>query len=146
MVSYVAFEKIVEGPPVQEYKIAAYDGRNIFSLNLYESSERLAAFAAGLAAFAGQAAGGLARFELGQFDQEYSNGGFSLLLQRAKEASDRIRVSLRLQSAFFDFGAKKAASAAELYLVTRPELLAAFAEKLGRAQPFLKTTLECVAW
>lgn len=72
--------------------------------------------------------GGILNIEFGEFGLEYANGAFYGRLHFYEP--DKIYISIRMQSDFYNFGRKNVASEASLYLTSEPSLLENFIKQL----------------
>ena len=89
--------------------------------------------------------GGLCDIKLGGFGQETAYGGFDARFHYANNANGKILITVNMQSDYFDFGIKKVASEAKMYLITEPGLLDNFIHHLSSLEnKNEKIELECV--
>lgn len=121
MKSNISFENIWSDEGMVELKIVVNDGESSFSNNVYVSYLKISNLVNDLDIFKEHIYGGLYDLELGKFGQEYANGAFKGRFHYNERG--KIFISIRMQTDFFDFGIKKVASEAVLYLISEPSLL-----------------------
>ena len=127
-----------------ELAIEVADGSSRFANRVYVGYEALFDVIARLEAFKTHIYGGLMQLRFGEFGCEYANGAFHARLHFAQPG--RLFLSCRQESEFTEFGKKKVASSATMYLCSEPALLDRFIDELKRipAQPEGEARLEAV--
>jgi hypothetical protein len=124
----IYFKKIWFDDDMVELKIDSCDGESIFSNKVYVGHHDLDNLIAGLSTFKDQVYGGLYDIQLGGFGPEYANGAFQARLHFHNRG--KIHITVNAQSEFEEFGIKKVASEATLYLISEPALLDNFIAEL----------------
>ncbi len=109
-------------------KIVSSDDTSTFCNQVYVGHQSLPDLVAQLSTFRHQVHGGIFEIELGSFGQEYAGGAFHARLHF--QLPGKLFVTVRAQSDFREFGIKKVASEATLYLHTEPVLLDNFIAEL----------------
>lgn len=128
-----------------ELQIIVNDGINTFSVNVYDTYKNITIVQEKLKHFSIQVYGGLCDIKFGGFGQETAYGGFKARFHYANNANGKILISVNMQSDYFDFGIKKVASEAKMYLITEPGLLENFIRHLSSLEnKNEKIELECV--
>lgn len=123
MKSSISFENIWSDSDVVELKIVANGGESRFTNNVYVSYGAIEDLINGLDIFKTHIYGGIYDIELGKFGPEYANGAFYGRLHFNVKEHGKIFISIKMQTDFLDFGIKKVASEAVLYMITEPALL-----------------------
>ena len=113
-----------------ELAIDVADGVSRFVNRVYVGYDHLAETIARLDQFKTHVHGGILDVEFGGFGSEYANGAFHARFHFAKPG--RLFISCRQESDFGEFGSKKVASCATMYLVSEPVLLDRFIAELRR--------------
>ena len=100
----------------------------MFSSKVYVGHQTLRDAVADLHRFKGQIYGGLYDLRFGEFGPEYASGAISARLHFHDRG--KLLVSIGMQSEYSDFGKKKVASEANLFLISEPALLDNFIQAL----------------
>jgi hypothetical protein len=124
----ISFSKVWFDDDVVELKIDSFDGKSLFSNNVYAGHQDLDDLVAGLFTFKDHVHGGIYDIELGSFGPEYARGAFRARLHF--QESGKIYITIAAQSEFEEFGIKNVASEATLYLRSEPALLDNFIGEL----------------
>ena len=114
------------------------------TLTLYVGHREMENLVNELNVFKSHIYGGIFDIELGTFGPECANGAFNGRLHFHERG--KIYISIRMESDFFDFGAKNVASEAILYLVSEPALLDNFINQLKSIDKEIgnNAVLECL--
>jgi len=144
MKSYISFKKIWADDDLSEFEVVVNDGGSSFSNQVYVAPSYLKETIKDLLFFKEQIRGGLYDLTFGRFGQEYADGAFQARLHFQDRG--KIFISVKAQSEFFDFGRKKVASEALLFLISEPALLDNFIEELKSLDQEIgnTATLECL--
>ena len=124
----IYFEKIWSDDDLIEIKIDSFDGSSLFSNKVYVSNSGIKDLIAGLSDFKGKVYGGIYDLRMGEFGTEYANGAFHARLHFHHHS--KIHITIKAQNEFEDFGMKKVASEATLYLTCEPIMLDNFIAEL----------------
>jgi hypothetical protein len=124
----ISFSKIWFDDDVVELKIDSFDGKSLFSNNVYAGHQDLDDLVVGLSSFKDHVHGGIYDVELGSFGPEYARGAFRARLHFQERG--KIYITIAAQSEFEEFGIKIVASEATLYLRSEPALLDNFIGEL----------------
>ncbi len=112
-----------------ELKIDSTDGASLFSNKIYVGHQAIDELISKLNIFKKQIYGGIFDVEFGAFGPEYASGAFHARLHFQDRG--KIYVTIHAQSDFENFGIKKVASEATLYVVSEPALLDNFIAELS---------------
>ena len=113
-----------------ELEIAVADGTSRFVSRVYVGYPDLADTISRLDAFRSHVHGGLFDMRFGEFGCEYANGAFHARFHFLTPG--KLFITIQQESEFHDFGRKRVASSATLYLRTEPALLDRFVGELKR--------------
>jgi hypothetical protein len=121
--------KIWSDEDMVELRIQFSDGASQFSNKVYVGHQHLKDTVIGLDRFKDQVHGGIHDLRFGEFGPEYASGAFHARLHFQDRG--KIHITVSAQSDFFDFGKKRIASEATLYLIAEPSQLDEFIRALG---------------
>jgi hypothetical protein len=123
--------------------ISVFDGRSLFTNEVYVGHRQLKEAVAGLHRFKDQVRGGIYDITLGQFGPEYGHGGFHA---RLHFQDGQLYLTVRTQAAFHEFGVKQVAAEATLYVRSEPAQLDDFARAIRAISDGQRddATLECL--
>ena len=124
----ISFSKLWFDNDIVDLKIDSFDGKSLFSNKVYAHHQDLENLVAELSTFRTHVYGGIYDIELGAFGPEYALGAFRARLHFQERGI--IHISIAAQSEFEEFGIKKVASEATLFLRTEPALLDNFISEL----------------
>ena len=124
----IYFKKVWFDDDLIELKIDSSDGQSLFSHKVYVGHQELDELIAGLNIFRDHVHGGLYNIQLGEFGPEYAKGAFHARLHF--QQLSKIHITVKAQSEFEEFGIKKVASEATIYLISEPVLLDNFIAEL----------------
>jgi hypothetical protein len=124
----IRFKKVWSDTDVIELRIDSFDGDSLFSNKVYVGHADLDRLIDELTKFKDQVYGGIFDIRLGGFGPEYANGAFQARLHF--QGDGKINITVNAQSEFKDFGIKRVASEATLYLISEPALLDSFIASL----------------
>jgi hypothetical protein len=128
MKSGISITKIWSDDDAVELKIESSDGKSVFTNTAYVGWIALEELVEGLQVFRNQIHGGIFDIQFGAFGPEYADGAFDARLHF--QLPGTLRVSLRAQSEFNEFGTKTIASEATLFFNSEPVLLDNFVAEL----------------
>jgi hypothetical protein len=112
-----------------ELRIESSDGKSVFVNTAYIGWIALDELVRGLQVFRNQINGGIFDIRFGEFGPEFALGAFDARLHFQPPGT--LRVSLRAQSEFNEFGTKTIASEATLFFNSEPVLLDDFVAELA---------------
>ena len=142
----VQFKKIWEDDDMSEILIITNDGINSFSVKIYVGHQEFDSIHKKLEIFKNQIYGGITEIDFGCFGQEYANGAFNARLHFVQNQRGRIFITIKMESEYFEFGLKKVASEANIYLISEPALLDNFIKDFKYIDKELNTEVifECI--
>jgi len=108
--------------------VEACDGVAAAAVDIYSSPAQLLTLAGDLARFAGIIDTRVFECALGRFGDGFALGALHMRMQF--QLNGRLHITLRLQSAFAEFGQERVASEATLHLRSEPALLDEFVRGL----------------
>lgn len=117
----ITFTKIWSDDDLVELRVEVSDGRSSFSNDVYVGRVQLKTVVAELETFKTHIHGGLYDLRFGEFGPEYASGAFHARFHFQERGL--LHLTVMSQSDFDDFGKKKVASEATLFLKTEPALL-----------------------
>jgi len=132
----IYLKEIWSDDDIVELKIESFDGKSLFSANMYigrqglmyGGQQSLKDLIDTLTVFKDQVNGGICDIQMGAFGPEYANGAFHARLHFHHHS--KIHITVEAESGFEDFGTKNVAGRATLYLITEPVLLDNFIVEL----------------
>jgi hypothetical protein len=117
----ISFTKLWSDDDMVELRIEVSDGRSSFSNDVYVGHVQLRTVVAELETFKTHIYGGLYDLRFGEFGPEYASGALHARLHFQERGL--LHLTVMSQSEFNDFGKKRVASEATLFLKTEPALL-----------------------
>lgn len=117
----IYFKKIWFDDDLIELQVHSSDGDSLFANRVYIAHQGLKDLIAELIDFKDKVHGGIYDLQIGGFGPEYASGAFHARLHFHQHS--KIHITIEAQSEFEDFGMKKVASKATLYLISEPVLL-----------------------
>ena len=132
----ISLKKIWSDEHLIELKIDSFDGNSLFSNEVYVGHQEIEDLIEGLNTFKDHVHGGIYDIQLGEFGPEYANGAFQARLHFHSQS--KLHITINAQSDFEEFGMKKVASEATLYLVSEAGLLDNFIVELRALKADMK--------
>ena len=124
----MVFEKIWTDDDMAELHITACDGTASFTNRVYVGHTGFRDVTEELHGFKDKIHGGIYDLRFGKFGPEFGSGAFHAHMHF--HARGKLLITVKMQSDFFNFGQKKAASEATLLLISEPALLDNFIQAL----------------
>ncbi|WP_143084537.1 hypothetical protein [Massilia yuzhufengensis] len=117
----IRFTKLSSDEDMLTLNVEIFDGRSLFTTDVYVGHSHLAGIVLGLHTFKDHIYGGLFNLRFGEFGPEYASGALDVRMHFRKGAKLFLRVMA--QSKFSEFGDREVASEATLYLMSEPARL-----------------------
>ena len=138
------FTRIWSDDDLLELRVAAFDGRSTFSVDVYVPLDWPEEIKTSLLVFRRHVHGGILDLKAGEFGPEYASG--ALLARLHYVAPGSLFVSISLQGEFQKYKNTEVASEAKMYLRSEPVLLDRFIEAVSelKVKDGSSVELECV--